>query len=468
MDKVANTFSRINILSSVAERAVAKKKYFSRLSRKRGSYSQQGQRKRILPTNPFIKFQESISDPWINCRCCKRLVQKRNAGKIVSKEKLSLHVQNEISIFDLFCKSCRTFKSSNEKPFCPFSWELNNLSLSQDIGRFKPLNFMEKQLLRLSHPFYNIIGVNPYRQSFLKGQLVQIATNIDEKVVQLIPLKPTEIPLYVCEMRPKEESQVQLSSLPNSKRFFKINIQNVYDAANYLKENNHLYASTTLRSFQDLNDPVSIANSNDDSKSIEGMESVGYLNLNDDIESLVPIMRKRYLRPLQNIPEKLTLPFSEERCYPYIYVNGINGAQYPNRPLAISPSDYYYSRASSCLPIFENDEGWIFRAAIISQRCILHRSIQWITAKFRMNEKNYSEDDIMKECIQKLSLVLRNIRGSDSYFNDMRKKLEALCESLGPAFLFMTINFKRFSEFNSRLSIPDDCNDETYNFYIDK
>ena len=123
------------------------------------------------------------------CACCTAL---RRIDKLKSTDapaKLHLH-SLAIGQQHLLCSKCFRFKSTAERPLCPF--RPANIFAGVVPPQLQHLSWIEQMILRRVHVFHKALLVLPGGQQGARGQLVQLPADTNQMVSSLLPITPRD------------------------------------------------------------------------------------------------------------------------------------------------------------------------------------------------------------------------------------------------------------------------------------
>lgn len=166
------------------------------------------------------------------------------------------------------------------------SWDLNEMQVRESIPNWLMLSYMELQVIRIGHPFFNIIVSQGRDQDKCKGQLVQVNASITAKVGSLLPLPLNGLPLFVTCLKPGEDKNQVIMSW-NKKRFGILHPLKVHRALTRLQETNHLYRNFEV---MDLKSIIDLYGDGEDTLE-EIVSDHAYADLNAGIKKCFRISR---------------------------------------------------------------------------------------------------------------------------------------------------------------------------------
>lgn len=142
--------------------------------------------------------------------------------------------------------------------------------------------------------------------------------------------------------------------------------------------------------------------------------------------------------PIHNLKRKTAPPISifrekraEELAWVKLFPEGTNGLK-EDRPVSITPLDYYQTRIMSNKKRFQNNE-YLFYALSIVELCKAQQNVS-VCAKLRQN--GAQPNDV----VQNVHLMMRNIRGTSSYWHKAFTDLLAMVKNLGPPHWYLTFS----------------------------
>ncbi|KAK3088416.1 hypothetical protein FSP39_018892 [Pinctada imbricata] len=436
--------------------------------------------------------------PVLTCACCKRLCFDKQVVPCCLdayiKKGHNVEEAAKMSIAHNFVNSCTEEKSEahfkEDQKIChtcqrkimtgriPPESTSNNMSLDDIPDKLKVLNSLEENLVAKHITFMKLAMLPQGAQNAIHGPVVCVPSNLN-KAASLPRHEDNDLILRVKLKRKL--------SYKGHHDFKFVNTSHVYDALQYLKENNKWYKDTEIKQpclteengnlLVSKSDEQSCQNKpNDDttdcctnngndgtsSEENEPLEEYGVQydtclqpadigqevldHYFDEVYNLAPA---EGMNPVKMLQEK----GNEAKCFPFLFPTGKNSFD-ETRKLPISMNRYFNNRLMNADNRFAENTNYLFYAQYLSE---LKQVIDKTQISLRKSgAKESSGGEITAEMLQdktKLKQMLRKdealrflqpIRGTPSFWQNAQKDLFAMLRQLGIPTWFCSFSAAEF------------------------
>lgn len=364
------------------------------------------------------------------------------------------------------------------------------------------LNSFEKILIQRAKAFQVIV-----RMESISGRQ-QPLCNMIEKVVR----RTFHLPLPIEETLKKlpnsddtilnNELFILVRSVPSTKKKIwesLVDVNKIYNALIWLKENNHLYSNIIIPNYEtfennfqnievhfidsDLFEKENNIDCEKVSKQNEGIELnieeqtnlhafLTQRDINDTFYEQFTIhalneprnnakaselyqMLKINENPIDHRDKELDL-----KCFPAIYPFGQNG-QYCNRLVKLKPTEYIKSRLLSYNPIYRTDSRYLFfllnEANIRSLKAGIYHKLNITSATEKLTSAECLKRLQNNELEGNLTTIFGRLRNTNQYWLNPRSDIELMITWYGPVTFFLTLspaeyNWKQLESFLRKIN----------------
>ena len=369
--------------------------------------------------------------PSQRCTCCECFIWPKNVKQcsFLNDKCLLLNLEQGA----ILCTKCHSLLQKAQVPKVCTSY--NKLKTGYVPQELSNMFVIEKRIIAQIPVFLTLI-ILPGGQSAQKGTAINIPIDITEQISLLTQTHQPGMILISCE-RPNDNPVV----LPLRQSV-------LYRAFSWLKSNNHLYKDINITHLLPLSAGI-LYDDDDDTVQEEygliGKDSMSYQGNYNNVDTPACTLPVACGQPVT----LSSIPFGEEKAFPWLFPNGINGIS-TNRPLPLTTLDYYQSRLYNhdsrwrCdIPYIMsalNNHEWELLTSLVStymrtkKLCAGTGSFLPVTAADVNNARN---DPIL---MQNTYMFTKDIRGTAAYWKSVLMKLLAMVRSLGPPTFFLTLS----------------------------
>ena len=311
-------------------------------------------------------------------------------------------------------------------------------------------------------------------QRAVRGQVINFPSDVDGIVAQL-PRPPSGEDI-VCVQRPDSTTEVECQSVEHRARYLRCRYSRVMEALGWLKRNNPLYEDVIINGvtedmFDDEDDGNGSGEGEDAHAHSEELQESGVVRL-DVLHPNIPAVEllqeenavHRQVHQLQRVTATPLSIFQdrynlEVQAFPTLYPDGTNGFGTP-RAIKISPLEYFQVRMLSADSRWACHPAYIFWACNIVEAIKLQSSISIALRmlSFRDPSSNRREDRRTEEMRlltagqlrgrlddnphlrENCYSFMRDIHGTQAYWNSVKIQLYAMFRTLGPPTFFITLS----------------------------
>ena len=425
----------------------------------------------------LVKFRKAIMEaPSNKCFSCKKLHYGRLGGTIPWDEASKMLEVVNLSVDDSvgqlwFCNKCK--KSLQQKKI-PAASQFNDMKVAKVPLALRELNTLEERLISKATVFMKMVILPRGGQRAVRGQVINFPSDVDGIVSQL-PRPPSgEDIVYV--QRPDSTTDMECQSVERGGRYLRYRYSRVMGALGWLKMNNPLYEDVVINGvtedmFDDEEDSNGCGESEDAHAHSEELQESGVVRL-DVLHPNIPAvellqeenaahgrvhqLQRVTATPLSIFQDRHNL---EVQAFPTLYPDGTNGFGTP-RAVKISPLEYFQVRMLSADSRWACQPAYIFWACNIVEAIKLQSSISIALRmrSFRDPSSNHREDrrtekmrlltagqlrgrlDENPHLRENCYSLMRDIRGTQAYWNSVKIQLYAMFRTLGPPTFFITLS----------------------------
>ena len=333
----------------------------------------------------------------------------------------------------ILCTKCHSLLQKAQVPKVCTSY--NKLKTGYVPLELSNMFVIEKRIIAQIPVFLTLI-ILPGGQSAQKGTAINTPIDITEQISLLTQTHQPGTILISCE-RPNDNPVV----LPLRQSV-------LYRAFSWLKSNNHFYKDINITHLLPLSAGILYDNDDDtiqEEYGLIGKDSMSYQGNYNNVDTPACTLPVACGQPVT----LSSIPFGEEKAFPWLFPNGINGIS-TNRPLPLTTLDYYQSRLYNhdsrwrCdIPYIMsalNNHEWELLTSLVStymrtkKLCAGTGSFLPVTAPDVNNARN---DPIL---MQNTYMFTKDIRGTAACWKSVLMKLLAMVRSLGPPTFFLTLS----------------------------
>ena len=425
----------------------------------------------------LVKFRKAILEaPSNKCFSCKKLHYDRLGGTIAWDEAGKMLEVVNLSVDDSvgqlwFCNKC---KKSLQQKKVPAASQFNNMKVAKVPSALRELNNLEEHLIAKATVFMKMVILPRGGQRAVRGQVINFPSDVDGIVSQL-PRPPSgEDIVYV--QRPDSTSEVECQSVEHGARYLRCRYSRVMEALGWLKRNNPLYKDVIINGVtEDMFDDEDDGNGSGEGENAhahsEELQESGVVHL-DVLHPNIPAVEllqeeNAVHRQVHQLQRVTVTPLSicqdrhnlEVQAFPTLYPDGTNGFGTP-RAIKISPLEYFQVRMLSADSRWACHPAYIFWACNIVEAIKLQSSISIALRmrSFRDPSSNRREDRRTEEmCLltagqlrgrlddnphlrENCYSFMRDIRGTQAYWNSVKIQLYAMFRTLSPPTFFITLS----------------------------
>ena len=425
----------------------------------------------------LVKFRKAILEaPSNKCFSCKKLHYDR-LGRTIAWDEASkmLEVVN-LSVDDSvgqlwFCNKC---KKTLQQKKVPAASQFNNMKVAKVPSALRELNTLEERLIAKATVFMKMVILPRGGQRAVRGQVINFPSDVDG-IVSHLPRPPSgEDIVYV--QRPDSTTEMESQSVEHGARYLRCRYSRVMEALGWLKRNNPLYEDVIINGvtedmFDDEDDGNGGSEGEDAHAPSEELQESGVVRL-DVLHPNIPAVEllqeenavQRQVHQLQRVTATPLSIFQdrhnlEVQAFPTLYPNGTNGFGTP-RAIKISPLEYFQVRMLSADSRWACHPAYIFWACNIVEAIKLQSSISIALRmrSFRDPSSNRREDRRTEEMRlltagqlrgrlddnphlrENCYSFMRDICGTQAYWNSVKIQLYAMFRTLGPPTFFITLS----------------------------
>ena len=423
--------------------------------------------------NNLHKFEKAILKGLTHkCFSCERLCYEQ-LGALYSCDVANdlLAVVNESiqeSIESIWL--CNKFKSAMERKKIPPGAQFNKMKVPEVPSVFIGLNTLEQRLISKATVLMKMVILPRGGQRAVRGQVINFPSYVDCVISELPRLSSGEDILYI--QQPDSIGNRPNDSVPDT-IYHTCRYSNVMQALKWLKQHNPLYGDITITKMsEDMfhHKEEKVTDSENVNEDILEMDETGIVRLDalqpvveavDLIQGSIPI--EQQIHKLQRVT---TTPLSifenqndlEVLAFPTLYPNGENGFG-TIREVKVTPLEYFQTRMLSADSRWACHPAYIFWACNIVEALKLQNSIS-IAMRMRSfrighcekSNKETNEKELLTAGLLRGRLennphlrencysFMRDIRGTQAYWNSVKIQLFAMFRTLGPPTFFVTLS----------------------------
>ena len=441
-----------------------------------------------LPSNQDIKlrhnkekFEKAILEgPTHKCHSCERLCYGRLGATYswdVASELLTVMNESvEESVESVwFCNKCKNVLQRNK---VPAGSQFNKMKVAEIPSVLLGLNTLEERLISKATVFMKMVILPRGGQRAVRGQVINFPSNVDSVISQLPRLPHGEDIVYVQQ---PESADGRSNDTRQETPYHTCRYSKVMQALQWLKQHNILYSDVTITDVEkehtlngasNDNGPITEGDGNvlGEQDSIE-MDETGIVRLDalqpnvvaadllqedKSIEHQVHQLQRVTATPLSIFEDRREL---EVLAFPTLYPDGENGFG-TVRNSKISPLEYFQTRILSADSRWARHPSYIFWACNIVEALKLQSSISIAMRMRSFTESNCeNKADKKTEDIRLMTAgslrgrlndnphlrencysFMRDIRGTQAYWNSVKIQLYAMFRTLGPPTFFVTLS----------------------------
>ena len=421
----------------------------------------------------LVKFRKAVLEaPSNKCFSCKKLHYDRLGGTIAWEEAGKMLEVVNLSVDDSvgqlwFCNKC---KKSLQQKKVPAASQFNNMKVAKVPSALRELNTLEERLISKATVFMKMVILPRGGQRAVRGQVINFPSDVDGIVAQL-PRPPSgEDIVYV--QRPDSTTEVECQSVEHGARYLRCRYSRVMEALGWLKRNNPLYedviiSGVTEDMFDDKDDGNGSSEGEDAHAHSEELLESGVVRL-DVLHPNIPAVEllqeenavHRQVHQLQRVTATPLSIFQdrhnlEVQAFPTLYPDGTNGFG-TSRAIKISPLEYFQVCMLSADSRWACHPAYIFWACNIVEAIKLQSSISIALRmrSFRDPSSNCREDRRTEEMRlltagqlrgrlddnphlrENCYSFMRDIRGTQAYWNSVKIQLYAMFRTLRSSYVF--------------------------------
>ena len=425
----------------------------------------------------LVKFRKAILEaPSNKCFSCKKLHYDRLGGTIAWDEAGKMLEVVNLSVDDSvgqlwFCNKC---KKSLQQKKVPAASHFNNMKVAKVPSALRELNTLEERLIAKATVFMKMVILPRGGQRAVRGQVINFPSDVDG-IVSHLPRPPSgEDIVYV--QRPDSTTEMESQSVEHGAQYLRCRYSRVMEALGWLKRNNPLYEDVIINGvtedmFDDEDDGNGGSEGEDAHAHSEELQESGVVRL-DVLHPNIPAVEllqeenavHRQVHQLQRVTATPLSIFQdrhnlEVQAFPTLYPDGRNGFGTP-RVIKISPLEYFQVRMLSADSRWACHPAYIFWACNKVEAIKLQSSISIALRmrSFRDPSNNLREDRRTEEMRlltagqlrgrlddnphlrENCYSFMRDIRGTQAYWNSVKIQLYAMFRTLGPPTFFITLS----------------------------
>ncbi|KAK3105150.1 hypothetical protein FSP39_018213 [Pinctada imbricata] len=489
-------------------RECAKKAYANKVERipeMRAILSEKKKCQRVLQNHEKSDAQLIIANfrikaekgPEIVCSCCKRLcfdnqvvpcrfdsyakkglnVTKAATMSITHNSEHSYSDEEQDDCLEIDLKICHTCHRKIMAGCIPQESSSNNMSLDDIPDKLKALNSLEQNLIAKHITFMKLAMLPQGAQNAIHGPVVCVPSNLNK--ASCLPRQEDNDLILRVKLKRK-------LSYKGHYDYKFVNTNNVYNALQFLKENNKWYKGTEIKQsdLEEENASLSLSTCNEQtdqnrhhyettnssnirSEKIQPEESepleeygvqydtclqppdVGQEVLDhyfDEVFNLAPAEGMNPVKMLQEIG-------NEAKCFPVLFPTGKNSFD-ETRKLPISLSRYFNNRLMHSDNRFAQNTNYLFYAQYLSElkqvidktQISLRKTDSKGTTAGKVTAETLQDKAKLKQLFRKDEALrfLQPIRGTPSYWQSAQKDLFAMLRQLGIPTWFCSFSAAEF------------------------
>ena len=369
-----------------------------------------------------------------------------------------------------FCNKC---KKSLQRKKIPAASQFNDMKVAKVPSALRELNTLEEHLISKATVFMKIVILPRGGQRAVRGQVINFPSDVDGIVSQL-PRPPSgEDIAYV--QRPDSTTEAESQSVERGVRYLRCRYSKVMGALGWLKINNPLYEEVIINGVtEDMFDDEEDSNGGEESEDAhahnEELQESGVVRLDvlhPNIPAVELLQEENAVQQVHQLQRVTATPLSifqdrhnlEVQAFPTLYPDGTNGFGTP-RAVKILPLEYFQTHMLSADSRWACHPAYIFWACNIVEAIKLQSSISIALRmrSFRDPSSNRREDRRTEEMRlltagqlrgrlddnphlrENCYSFMRDIRGTQAYWNSVKIQLYATFRTLGPPTFFITLS----------------------------
>ena len=422
------------------------------------------------------KFRKAILEaPSNKCFSCKKLHYGRLGGMIPCDEASEMLEVVNLSLDDSvgqlwFCNKCKKLLQQKK---IPAASQFNDMKVAKVPSALRELNTLEERLISKATVFMKMVILPRGGQRAVRGQVINFPSDVDGIVSQL-PRPPSgEDIVYV--QRPDSTTETESQSVELGVRYLRCRYSKVMGALGWLKINNPLYEDVIINGVtEDMFDDEEDSNGSEESEDAhahnEELQESGVVRLDvlhPNIPAVELLQEENAVQQVHQLQRVTATPLSifqdrhnlEVQAFPTLYPDGVNGFGTP-RAVKISPLEYFQVRMLNADSRWACHPAYIFWACNIVEAIKLQSSISIALRmrSFRDPSSNRREDRRTEEMRlltagqlrgrlddnphlrENCYSFMRDIRGTQAYWNSVKIQLYAMFRTLGPPTFFITLS----------------------------
>ena len=303
----------------------------------------------------LVKFRKAIMEaPSNKCFSCKN---GRLGGMIACDEASEMLEVVNLSVDDSvrqlgFCNKCK--KSLQQKKI-PAAFQFNSTKVAKVPSALRELNTLEERLISKAAVSMKMVILPRGGQRAVRGQVINIPSDVDGMVSQL-PCPPSSEDLVYVQ-GPDSTTDMECQSVERGERYLRCRYSRVMGALRWLKTNNPLYKDVIINGvtedmFDDEDDNNGIGEDEDAHAHNMELQESGVVHLDvlhpnipavellqeeNAVPGQVHQLQRVTATPLSIFQDKHNL---EVQAFPTLYPDGANGFGTP-RAVKILPLEYF-------------------------------------------------------------------------------------------------------------------------------
>ncbi|XP_062600308.1 uncharacterized protein LOC134261943 [Saccostrea cucullata] len=422
--------------------------------------------------------------PTYPCTVCARTLYKSQVkicnrskyvnGKFSSNATRCLSGQYTYDSKEWICITCDRHLCAGNMP--PQAL-VNGLQLTIVPEELKHLNHLERQLVALRIPFMKLLSLPKGGQKGVKGQVVNVPSNISSIT--------TSLPRTINEAQMVKVKLKRKLSYKGHYQYEWVRPEKVKEAIEFLKRNNPWYSNIALSDswFDPETDSDLVKVDEQENSSDEENESSEQENLTMHTQPVEtcsqPVdLGQEYLDTENKVfciaPGENQTPQSifqekgaDAMAFPNLYPDGKFG-YFEDRPIKLSPTKYFNARLFCADKRFARDNQFIFFAQFMIEMSNIRSNISIALRKGKGNTNDGGKvtasmltnaNDLQKILKSDAGFrFLQPVRGSPPYWQRTMKDLYAMIRQLGIPTWFITFSAgeTRWDETINALKDPED------------
>ena len=417
----------------------------------------------------LVIFRKSVLEaPSNKCFSCKKLRYDRLGGTIAWDEAGKMLEVVNLSVDDSvgqlwFCNKC---KRSLQQKKVPAASQFNDMQVAKVPSALRGLNTLEERLISKATVFMKMVILPRGGQRAVRGQVINFPSDVDGIVSQL-PRPPSGKDIVYVQ-RPDSTTEMECQSVEHGARHLRCRYSRVMEALGWLKRNNPLYKDVIINGVtEDMYDDEDDGNGSSEGEDVhahnEELQESGVVRL-DVLHPNIPAVEllqeenavHRQVHQLQRVTATPLSIFQdrhnlEVQAFPTLYPDGRNGFGTP-RVVKISPLEYFEACMLSADSRWACHPAYIFWACNIVEAIKLQSSISIALRMRSLRDPSSScREDRRTEEMRLLTAgqlrgrlddnphlrencysFMRDIRGTQAYWNSVKIQLYAMFRTLGP------------------------------------